>query len=82
MAGIYFWVFNNPELVGWNPNWMLLNQNFNGATQMEDLYSRLTPRRKWILFLSVISPKVQKNYESDDNTNIAIENSYSEKLEL
>ena len=29
------------ELLSWNPNLILLNQNFNGATQMADLFSRL-----------------------------------------
>lgn len=81
-ADVQFWLYNNPELLSWNPNLILLNQNFNGATQMDDPFSRLTPRRKWNLFLSVIFPKVQKNYESDNDTNIAIENSCFEKLYL
>lgn len=35
-ADVQFWLYNNPELLSWNPNLILLNQNFNGATQMDD----------------------------------------------
>lgn len=41
VPGSYTWVYNNAELLGWNPYLMLLNQKCHGATQWKTCFQDL-----------------------------------------